>query len=66
MQPHQQRVVDEKYELDERLAKLTTFIFENPLFKKQSNLEKQLMHRQRLLMSGVLASRIALFPKSEE
>ena len=26
MQPHQQRVVDEKRELDEKLSKLTAFI----------------------------------------
>ena len=34
MQPHQQRVIDEKNELDDKATKLSAFIGENPLFEK--------------------------------
>ena len=45
MQPHQQRVVDEKTELDERLTKLIAF-FENPVFVELPDDEQDRMKRQ--------------------
>ena len=33
MQPHEQRVVDEKTELDDKLAKLNAFIGQSPIFQ---------------------------------
>ena len=39
MEPHQQRVVDEKLQLDEKLEKLNNF-FMNPIFKTL-NVEEQ-------------------------
>lgn len=48
LQPHQQRVVDEKAELDEKMDKLTAFM-DTPIFAKvpvaeQERLVMQLMH----------------------
>jgi len=63
MEPHQQRVVDEKNELDERLAKLNEFgkgeIFPTLPEAEQARLKKQsgLMDE----LSVVLAERIAAF-----
>lgn len=63
MQPHQERVVAEKKDLDEKLSKLEAF-FSNPTFGKlpvdeQARLSKQasLMHQY----SEVLGERIAAF-----
>lgn len=63
MQPHQQRVVDEKAELCDKLSKLETFIggsiyVELPA-SEQSRLSRQLLIMQ--LYEQVLAERIAAF-----
>jgi hypothetical protein len=65
MQPHQQRVVDEKKELDEKLDKLKAFIEVNPIFKKLPEDERRRLNRQFDVMaeySGILSQRIAAFP----
>lgn len=65
MQPHQQRVVDEKSELDEKLEKLEKFIHENDFFQKLPSDEQERMCRQQNAMkkySEVLGERIAAFP----
>ena len=63
MQPHQQRVVDEKTELDEKITKLRAF-FDNPIYKsllidEQERLDRQLQYM--LDYSEVLGERIAAF-----
>lgn len=63
MQPHQQRVVDEKNELDERLGKLLAF-FQTPMFGTLSEAEQSRMRNQARFMDGysaVLGERIAAF-----
>ncbi|TDS73412.1 hypothetical protein [Comamonas sp. JUb58] len=63
--PHQQRVVDEKHELDEKLQKLTTFINS----EKFAEIVKDEDERGRLVCqedvmkdySAILAERIAAF-----
>ena len=62
-QPHQQRVVDEKTELDAKLDKLVAF-FEMPMFKtiqieEQMRLAKQCEYMS--LYSQVLGDRIDAF-----
>ena len=62
--PHQQRVIDEKGELDERLSKLDAFILDNPLFLQLSGSEQERLARQSKAMaiySGILGERIAAF-----
>ena len=66
LQPHQQRVVEEKRELDERLAKLVDFIENNPTFNSTVLIEakRNRLHRQRVKMeelSQILGERIAAF-----
>ena len=64
LQPHQQRVVDEKAELDERATKLSAFIGLNPIFEKLDAAEQERMKVQNDLMwqlSEVLGARIAAF-----
>lgn len=61
--PHQQRVVDEKNDLDDKLSKLSAF-FDNPIFGKLAVDEKQRLVRQEAAMdaySKVLGERIAAF-----
>lgn len=63
MQPHQQRVIDEKTELDERLSKLSAFL-EGAIFSGLSIDEQTRLRRQADYMtqySQVLAERIAAF-----
>lgn len=63
-QQHQQRVLDEKRELDERLSKLDAFILDNPLYRQLPTSEQDRMARQSKAMaaySGVLAERIEAF-----
>lgn len=63
MPPHQQRVVDEKCELDARLAKLTPF-FDTPIFADLDEGEKNRLERQEEAMSAysaILTERIAAF-----
>lgn len=64
LQPYQQRVVDEKADLDERTRKLATFIADNPLFGGLPCAERDRLRRQYHLMaalSRVLGERIAEF-----
>ena len=66
MKPHEQRVVDEKSALDEKLTALVQFICESPLFESLSVREQFLLREQRDHMRGysdVLAMRIAGFEK---
>lgn len=61
--PHQQRVIDERTELDDKLSKLVGF-FSSPLFEKLPGAEKARMRTQAALMgtySEILAERIAAF-----
>lgn len=63
MQPHQQRVIDEKCELSARLSKLTPF-FDTPIFAALPEEEKQRLERQEEAMkaySDILTERIAAF-----
>ena len=62
--PHQQRVLDEKQELDIRITKLDEFIQRNPLFGNLPEAEQARMKRQLDVMhelSSILADRIANF-----
>lgn len=63
LQPHQQRVVAEKADLDEKLAKLLAF-FQTPAFRGLSVDEQSRLHSQAAYMKGystVLGERIAAF-----
>lgn len=63
MQPHQQRVVDEKRELDDKIQKLTAF-FNTEIYRGLRSAEKRLLSNQLMHMNGyseVLADRISLF-----
>jgi len=63
LQPHQQRVVDEKTELDERLTKLIAF-FNSPIFAGLPADEQDRMKRQADHMTSysvVLGERVATF-----
>lgn len=62
--PYQQRVVEEKRELDEKLEKLRDFIFHNAVFRTLPPRERQLLVRQQTAMatySRVLRERIETF-----
>jgi hypothetical protein len=64
MQPHQQRVVDEKKELDEKLDKLKTFIGTSRVFEGLPADERFQLGRQFDVMaeySAILSQRIAAF-----
>lgn len=41
LQPHQQRVVDERFELSEKSTKLNDFVGNNPLFEKLESDEQE-------------------------
>lgn len=61
---YQERVKQEKQELDSKLGKLLSF-FSNPLFRELPTVEKELLTEQSKIMgaySAVLGKRIALFP----
>lgn len=61
LQPHQQRIIEEKDELDTRLLKLADFIVHNPLFKALPEPERTRLYRQHTAMSiysGILKERI--------
>ena len=63
MQPHQQRVVDEKMELDSKISKLDVFIH-GPLYPTLADPERMRLMRQFCHMkdySNVLGERIAAF-----
>lgn len=64
MQPHQQRVVDEKKDLDEKLGRLRAFIDGPGIFHDLGAAEQERMNRQARIMaeySAVLGERIAAF-----
>ena len=66
MQPHQERVVKEKAELDEKLGKLHAFCFghDTKIFGSLSPEERDRLERQydaMKLYSNILAERIAAF-----
>ncbi len=63
LQPHQQRVVDEKIELDGKLIKLSSF-FGSAIFVALTKEEQARLYRQNTYMrlySDVLSERIAAF-----
>lgn len=63
LKPHQQRVVEEKNELDARLSRLNEFI-KGPFFETVADDEASRLRRQHALMaqlSTVLGERIAAF-----
>ena len=64
MQPHQQRVVDEKAELDSKMGSLYQFICSSPVFEALPAAEKKRLRSQACIMgdySDILAERIAAF-----
>lgn len=64
MQPHQQRVVDEKTELDTKAKALSEFIGNNPIFETIDSGEQERMKEQCEIMwqySEILGKRIAAF-----
>ena len=63
IQPHQQRVIDEKAELDGRIAKLSAFV-ESPVFLSVRHDEQERLEDQLDVMriySEILAARIRAF-----
>ncbi len=63
MQPHQQRVVNEKNELDIKLSALKAF-WNNPIFVTLPEDERVRLEKQSLIMeqySAILGERIAAF-----
>jgi hypothetical protein len=67
LQPYQERVVEEKKELDEKIAKLTTFL-DGEIFAAMSDQKEQIrLIRQRAVMgeySRLLGDRIAAFSEA--
>jgi hypothetical protein len=68
MQPHEERVVLEKRELDEKLGKLKAFCFDpgSPIFGALPPEDRDLLEDQYTVMekySTILGERIARFPK---
>lgn len=66
MEPHQQRVVNEKAELDDKISKLDEFISSSQIYpnlemKEKMNLTLQLLYMQSY--SRVLGDRIEDFTK---
>lgn len=64
MQPHQQRVVDEKTELDTKANALSNFIGHSPIFATLDAAEQERLKVQNDLMwqySEVLGARITAF-----
>lgn len=62
--PLQQRVIDEKADLDAKIMKLADFIVQTPAFKELPVLERSRLHRQHMAMitySGILKERIEAF-----
>lgn len=63
LQPHQQRVVDEKHELDTRILKLRCFLL-TPIFQSLDAAEQKRLERQAVAMGGysqILSERINAF-----
>lgn len=68
MAPHQQRVIDEREQLQERLTKLLAF-FQTPAFAALDSAERVRMPVQARYMRGysaVLAERIAAFRQERD
>ena len=68
MMPHQQRVVDEKVELDGKIGKLDEFISQSFVYAKLSDKEKRRLCRQYDVMyeySEILGERIEAFGDDE-
>jgi hypothetical protein len=64
LEPHQQRVVDERADLDAKIKKLADFIRFSPIFKELPGDEQGRLYRQHTAMraySGVLGERIEAF-----
>ena len=64
LQPHQQRVVDEKTELDKKATALSEFIGNNPIFCTIDAAEQERLKEQNEVMwqySEILGARIAAF-----
>jgi hypothetical protein len=64
MEPHQQRVVAEKSELDKKLTALADFIVSNPVFAGLPEAERERLVRQKSCMaeySKILGERIDAF-----
>ncbi len=64
LQPHQQRVVDEKSELDKKALALSDFIGNSPIFDTLDTAEKERLREQNDVMrkySKILGARIAAF-----
>ena len=64
MQPYEQRVLDEKRDLDDKLEKITNFIEQSPVFKRLDAFDCSLFTQQREAMlrySIILGERIARF-----
>ncbi len=63
MAPHQQRVIDEKADLEVKIEALGKF-FSNPLFLKLDEAERERLKRQHAIMADyrdILQERIAAF-----
>ena len=63
IQPHQQRVLDEKQELDTRIEKLSSFLHSENIHKASAE-EQELLHKQLDVMidlQQVLQQRIDLW-----
>lgn len=67
MAPHQQRVVDEMNELDEKLGKLASFLATPIFIGLQADEQKRLIRQHGVMLeySAILSERIAAFPKVE-
>ncbi len=64
MQPHQQRVVDEKTELDKKAKALSEFIGNSPVFLTLDSAEQERLKEQNDVMwqySEILGARISAF-----
>lgn len=64
MQLHEQRVIYEKRELDEKIIKLSAFISSSPLFRGLPQIDQSLLRDQRetmILYSDILSVRIGRF-----
>lgn len=64
MQPHEQRVLDEKQALDEKLEKLVQFISVSPVFASLDSTDQSLLRDQRIAMADyslALSRRIERF-----
>ena len=64
MKPYQQRVVDEKTELDKKANDLSTFIGHNPIFETLDLAEQERLKEQNDVMwlySEILGKRIEAF-----